>query len=98
MTAVMGDGGVANAVLTGRTDGCDPEVRTQARAQLLVACLASRACNVSCGFQAHFTVVDDQHRKFRRAPDEDDGVTAAAFAGDGKAAAGERVVDAIGQW
>jgi hypothetical protein len=97
MTAVVRDGRVANPVLPRRTDRGDSKVGIETSAQPRVGGLASQAGTVRRRLDAHGTVVDDYHRQFRRPSDHHDRVAAAALAGDGKAAAGEGVVDALGK-
>ena len=98
MAAIVRNSGVANQMLTRRPDRCDPIISAKPRFQCRFSLPARCASMFRRGFEPHGAAaarsIDNQHREFRRAADDDDGVAATALARNREAAAGKRVIDA----
>ncbi len=95
--AVMRDRRVKHTPLARRSDRGNPIVGSEPGPQLVLGHRTRIATHVICRLEPNVSVIDNQHRQRPRPPDDDDGVAAALLAGDGKTAAGERVVEATGQ-
>src|SRR5262245_58887146 len=97
VTAVVRDGGVANAMLAGGADGSELKISAETRLQCRFGLRAAGAAYILDCFQAGASIIDDEDRKLGGAADDRNPVATAALAGDGEAAADQRIVDPIGE-
>ncbi len=97
MATVVRDGGIAHGALGRRSNRGNPVVGAQPCAQRVLGRLAGLAAQLLGWLEPDGPVVHDQHRQRGRAADDDDGIAAAALARQREAAAGQRVVEPLGQ-
>ena len=97
MPAVVRDGRVAHSPLTRWTDRGDAIVSAEASAQFFFRNLTGVAEHIVGRLESNVSVIDDQNRPVRGAPDDEDRVGTRPFSSDCETTARERIVETLGQ-
>ena len=97
MSSVVRDRGVTDRALPGRANRSNAVVRPQPRSQLLFSLVTRSAKDLVSRVQSNLPIVNDEDGPCGGAADNDDGVAATALAGHRESAAGQRVIEPVGQ-